>query len=181
MKAVLAVAAALACTAAAAAAPASAARAVVAPCRGPALAATFTVVPGSAGAGNIVYLLRVRNRGSSTCFVSGNPRLVLLGRTGAPLPTNARPEQIGIMTAARVLLNPGAYASLSARFTPDVPGPGEPTSGTSCEPVAHVLRVTPEPGGGATRAVIVPATRVCVHGRMQLRGFVAGRNGALGR
>jgi uncharacterized protein DUF4232 len=163
------------------AAAATAAPSVAAPCRGPALAATFSVVPGSAGAGNIVYLLRVRNRGASTCFVSGQPRLVLLGRTGTALPTHPFPERVGMLTAARVLLKPGAYASLSARFTPDVPGPGEPTSGTSCEPVAYVLRVTPEPGGGSTRARILPPTRVCVHGGMQLAGFVAGKNGALRR
>lgn len=155
-------------------------RAAVAPCRGKALAASFAVVPGSAGAGNIVYILRVRNRTLRTCFVSGLPRLGLLGRTGAALPTHPFPEHLGALAAVQVVLRPGAYASASARFTPDVPGPGEPTNGP-CEPVATRLRVTPQPGGGTIIAAIVPPTRVCVHGRMTVSGFVAGKNGALVR
>ncbi|HEY2936001.1 MAG TPA: DUF4232 domain-containing protein [Gaiellaceae bacterium] len=156
----------------------AAARTAVAPCRGSALSATFSVVPGSAGAGNIVYVLRIRNRTGATCFVSGLPRVVLIGRTGRVLPTHPFPQHPGALTAVQVVLKPGAYASESARFTPDVPGPGESTIG-ACEPVATRLRVTPKPGGGTVLAPIVPPTRVCVHGRLTLSVFVAGRNGAI--
>ena len=153
-------------------------RTAVTPCRGPALAATFSVLPGSAGAGNIVYVLRVRNRTATSCFVSGLPRLLLVGRTGTALPTHPFPERPGALTAVMVVLKPGGYASARARFTPDVPGPGEPTL-RACEPIAYRLRVTPQPGGGTVVASIVPPTRVCVHGSMTLSGFVAGRNGAI--
>jgi hypothetical protein len=155
--------------------------ATVSACRGPALAATFSVVPGSAGAGNIVYLLRVRNHSGASCFVSGPPRLVLLGRHGRPLPTRPHPWNPGALTAVRVVLRPGGWASASARFSPDVPGPGEPVSGRNCElPAAHV-RVTPLPGGGTTLAPVLPPTPVCEHGGMELSVFAAGRNGALPR
>ena len=45
--------------------------AAVAPCTSPQLTATFSVIPNSAGAGNIVYALRLTNRSQRTCFVSG--------------------------------------------------------------------------------------------------------------
>jgi hypothetical protein len=149
-----------------------------APCRGSALHASFAVVPGSAGAGNIVYLLRVRNRTARTCFVSGLPRLVLLGRTGAALPTHPSPEHRGVLTAIMVVLKPGAYASTSARFSPDVTGTGDSTNGP-CEPLATRIRITPQPGGGTIITPIVPPTPVCERGGMSLPGFVAGRNGGI--
>ena len=159
---------------------AAVAQRTVAPCRGSALHASFAVVPGSAGAGNIVYILRVRNRTARTCFVTGLPRLVLLGRTGTVLPTHPFPEHRGALTAVMVVLKPGAYASTSARFSPDVTGTGEPANGP-CEPPATRIRITPQPGGGTIITSILPPTSVCEHGSMSLSGFVAGRNGALRR
>ena len=53
---------------------ASASAAVRVPaCTGKNLTASFRVVRGSAGAGNIVSALRLRNRSRSTCFVTGIP------------------------------------------------------------------------------------------------------------
>ncbi len=144
-------------------------------CHGSQLAATFRVIPGSAGAGNIVYALRLRNRSTSPCYVSGLARLQLLGRAGKRLPTHvvaARPEQL---TAVRVVLRPGRYASASARFSPDVPGPGEPAAGRRCEPVASQVRVTAPPGTGTTVGPVTPPTSVCEHGRLSLSALVAGR------
>src|SRR5262249_42653789 len=68
------------------------------------------------------------------------------------------------LTAVRVDLPPGARARATARFSPDVPGPGEQTIGR-CEPVAHTLRVAPG-GGGTLRAPIRQPTPVCEHGPM---------------
>jgi len=145
------------------------------PCRGSDLRATFTVLPGSAGAGNIVYTLRVRDVGRR-CFVTGLPQVRLLSRTGRALPTHVVAARPGLLTAVRVVLAPGAYAAASARFSPDVPGPGETTIGR-CEPTASKLRVTPSAGLGATVGPIVPATSVCSHGTLSFSGFVAGRRG----
>jgi hypothetical protein len=153
--------------------------ATTAGCTAAQLAGTFTVVPGSAGAGNIVYVLRLRNRSATECFVTGLVGMRLYGKTGRALPTHVvfagRP---GMLTAVIVRLKPGAYASSTARFTPDVPGPGEPVSGTRCEPTANSVSVSVPPrDAGTVKAAVKPPTPVCVHGALQVSVLVAGRNG----
>ena len=136
----------------------------VAPCHGPQLAGTFAGVPGSAGAGNITYALRLRNVSATACTVTGLPQGTLLGRTRHALPTHIRAAFPGALTAILVTLAPGQATRATARFSPDVPGPGEHTTGR-CEPVAWWFRVTGQ-GGGSTTVKIAPPTSVCEHGRM---------------
>jgi hypothetical protein len=125
------------------------------------LTGSFKAVPNSEGAGNIVYALRLHKTGTGTCLLQGLPQVRLLGTGGKPLPTKVVRDPR--FTPKPFVLRPGHTATAQARFTPDVPGPGEQHVG-ACEPVAHTLRVT---AGGATVVVpILPATRVCVHGRM---------------
>jgi hypothetical protein len=143
-----------------------AALALAAPCDGSALHGSFSGVPGSAGAGNIVYRLRVVNRSSAACWISGQPHVQLLDARGRRLPTAAHPQRPGVGAAARIDLAPGQAASASARFSPDVPGPGEPTD-RPCEPKAYKLRVSPG-GTGSTVVPIVPPTAVCEHGSLSL-------------
>jgi hypothetical protein len=135
-----------------------------APCTGSALAGRFAVVAGSAGAGNIVYSLRLTNTSTSPCFVSGLPAVTLLGADGSPLPTTVSAAQPGQATAAKIVLQVGGAAKADARFSPDVPGPGEQQPGR-CEPTAAVLRVS-APGGGAVAAPVSPPTPVCEHGAL---------------
>lgn len=142
-------------------------------CTGSQLSGTFRVVPGSAGAGNIVYRLRVTNHSSATCAVTGLPMVRLYGRTGKALPTKVTPAFRGGMTAVLVRIGPGGSAHATARFSPDVPGPGEPVAGTRCEPVAYSLHVSAR-GGGVTRAPIKPPTSVCEHGSLQLSVYGPG-------
>jgi Domain of unknown function (DUF4232) len=141
------------------------------PCTGAMLAATFKAIRGSAGAGNISYRLAVHNSSKQACFVTGLPTVTLLDSRGKALPTKTsfagRP---GILAAVMVPLKPGGAASLKARFSPDVPGPGEPVTGV-CERTAYTLRVAPS-GGGSTLAPITPPTAVCEHGSMSLTSFV---------
>jgi hypothetical protein len=144
----------------------------VAPCTGAQLSGTFSVVYGSAGAGNIVYALRLRNRSKQTCFVSGLAGLRLLGKTGRALPTHVVPAFRGGLTAVRVVLAPGRRAKATARFSPDVPGPGEGAT-RQCEPTAYRVRVTPPPGGGTLVAPVTPPTPVCEHGSLQLSALSA--------
>ncbi len=158
------------------AATAAAGPAIVPACKGADLTGSFLVVPGSAGAGNVLYTVRLRNRSSRACFVSGIPLLRLLDRNGHALPTHVRPAHPGQLTAVRVVLPPGGYAAATARFSPDVPGPGEGHPG-ACEPRAYSLRVSPQPGGGSLVAPGRPPTPVCEHGSMTLTVLVAGRNG----
>jgi hypothetical protein len=128
------------------------------------LAGSFAVVPGSAGAGNIVYSLHLTNTSSSPCFVSGLPAAALLDKNGSPLPTHVSPAQAGQATAARIVLQSGDTAKADARFSPDVPSTGEQQIG-ACEPKAYVLRVT-APGGGTVAAPISAPTAVCGHGSL---------------
>jgi hypothetical protein len=140
-------------------------------CPGSALTGSFAVVPGSAGAGNIVYRLRLRNRSSSSCVLSGRPRVVLLDARGRTLPTHVIAVRPGEQPV-RLTLRPGGRAHADARFSPDVPGPGEGAVGR-CEPVAHRLRVL-APGGGSTVVAIAPPTSVCEHGSLQFRVLTPG-------
>jgi hypothetical protein len=148
--------------------------ATVKPCVAAQLAGTFSVINGSAGAGNISYRLRLRNRSARTCFVSGLAQLRLLSRTGRPLPTRVTPFFRPGLTAVRVVLRPGRTAHADARFSPDIPGPGEPQTGGPCEPKAYTVRVTAPPGGGTLLAPLSPPTPVCVRGAMTLKALTAG-------
>ena len=139
-------------------------------CTGKQLTGTFSVIKGSAGAGNIVYELVLKNVSNTQCAVTGLPQGRLLGKTGKPLPTHVRAAFPGALTAVLVRLAPGHKTYASARFSPDVPGPGEPTAGKNCEPKAWWFRVTGQ-GGGTTKVKVTPATPVCEHGQLQFSSY----------
>ena len=136
------------------------------PCAGADMSGLFYASPGSAGAGQITYVLRLRNRSTHACFVSGLPRLQLLARTGKLLPTRVWPAHPGALAAIHVVLAPGKYAVATASFSPDVPGVGEQVKGP-CEPKAFRARVWPPDGGTGSFVVsIAPPTPVCEKGRL---------------
>jgi hypothetical protein len=145
--------------------PSAAAR----PCTGASLTGTFTLVPGSAGAGQIAYSLTVKNTSHRACSLHGIPQATLLGSSGSPLPTHVRSANIGAGTAVLVLLQPGASAVAQARFSPDIAGTGDSQSG-SCQPTAHTLQVMPN-GGGVLDAPIKPPTSVCQQGTLNFESF----------
>jgi Protein of unknown function (DUF4232) len=123
------------------------------------------VIKGSAGAGNIEYRLLLRNVASVNCTVAGRPRLRLINARGHKLPTHvsaALPGSMGVL----VTLAPGKSAATTLRFSPDVPGPGESTSGP-CEQTGHSVQITlASPGSGLLSGPISPPTAVCEHGGM---------------
>jgi hypothetical protein len=165
----------LACVVAAALIPGTRAHASLPPsCAGAALTGSFTAVPGSAGAGNIVYALRVRNVSKHLCTVTGLPQVRLLDTHRKGLPTHVTAAHPGMLTAVLVRLKPGAWASAPARFSPDVPGPGEPAAGKNCERTAVWLRVV-APGGGSAVVPVKPATPVCEHGALSFSGYGVGK------
>jgi Protein of unknown function (DUF4232) len=137
----------------------------VSACKGSDLHGTFKAVPGSQGAGNIVYALRLRNVSAGSCTVKGIPHVQLLSANGNKLPTNAVAAHPGV-PGVLVTLAPNKTAVSDARFSPDVPGKGEPQLG-HCEAKSYKLRVMPS-GGGALIAPITPPTPVCEHGGMAL-------------
>jgi hypothetical protein len=138
-------------------------------CAGKQLTGRFAVVYGSAGAGNIVYKLTLKNTSKTSCTVTGLPRGQLLGKTTAKLPTHVRAAHANQLSAILVTLAPGASTFASARFSPDVPGTGEQMTGP-CEPKAYWFRVT-APGGGTTAAKLLPSTPVCEHGTLSFTAY----------
>lgn len=136
------------------------------PCMGTQLAATFALVPNSAGAGQIAYTLTVKNTSASPCSVHGIPRGTLLGATGSALPTNVKSAGSG---GRRLVLPPSASATAQARFSPDVAGDGDSQSG-ACQPQAHTFQLNAE-GGGVTEAAIKPPTSVCQRGTLNFVPF----------
>jgi hypothetical protein len=125
------------------------------------ISGSFSVVRGSAGAGNVVYALRLHNKGSQACLLRGLPQLRLLGTHGRPLPTSVSADPR--YKPVPFVLRPGRTATAQARFSPDVPGKGEPAS-RACEPVARTARVLA--GGTSVIVPVRPPTRVCSHGRL---------------
>jgi hypothetical protein len=136
-------------------------------CTGGQLAGSFTLVPGSAGAGQIVYELTLKNTSRAACSLRGIPHGTLLGATGAALPTHVRAGGAG--TTRRVVLQPGASAVAQARFSSTVPGQGDSQSGT-CQPTAQTLQIAAT-GGGVTDAAIKPSTSVCEQGTLNFEPF----------
>jgi hypothetical protein len=139
-------------------------------CTGDAMTGSFAAIPGSAGAGQISYRLRVKNAAPVACFVSGLPNVQLLDRSGRDLPTNGSAAQPRQATGARIVLQPGASASADARFSPDVNGTGDQTNG-QCEPKAYTLRVAF--AGAPLDVPITPPTPVCERGSLRFAVFSA--------
>ena len=135
-------------------------------CSGADLGGSFAAVRGSAGAGQISYKLTLTNTSATVCFVSGIPDLQLLDAQGGALPTTEMAEQPAQATAAKILLQPGASAAAEARFSPDVPGPGDSQQPGPCEPTSHQLKVTI--GGGSVTVPVTPPTPVCEHGSLRM-------------
>jgi hypothetical protein len=124
------------------------------------LTGTFQVLQGSAGAGNIVYTLKVVNASQGACTVSGVPTIDFLDSNGQAMKKAVSPNGGG--TAAVVTLQPGDSARSQVRFSPDV---------DPCDPgTATMLRVT-MPDNSTLDATIDPATKLCGGGSLQPTPF----------
>jgi Protein of unknown function (DUF4232) len=143
-----------------------------APCAAGSLQGTFDGIPGSAGAGQTSYRLKLTNTGATSCWVQGIPQVQLLGTTGAANPTNASAAPPSPANPPKVSLAHGASATADARFSPDVPGTGDKNQPGQCEDTSTVLRVT-APGGGTLDAPIQPPTPVCERGSLHFTVFAA--------
>src|ERR1044071_7344480 len=103
---------------AAAAATGSGAATHLTSCKGSQLSGTFKLVPGSAGAGNVVYAIGLKKAARSRCEVTGLPQGRLLNKAGKPLPTHVRAAFPGALSAVLVRLAPGKPTRATARFSP---------------------------------------------------------------
>ena len=134
-------------------------------CTAPQLSGTFGEVPGSAGAGQIEYLLTLKNTSGSGCWMAAGPPTVrLLAADGSPLPTKVVPAQDVTRSTPPTTLEPGSAAKAAVRFSPDVAGPGDSQTGP-CQPKAHTLQVTAT-GGGRVEVPVQPPTSVCERGTL---------------
>ena len=123
------------------------------------LTGSFEVLQGSAGAGNIVYTLKVTNASQHPCTVGGVPTLQMLDEHGNTIPSHVTPPNSG--TDTLVTLQPGDSARSQVRFSPDV---------DPCEPgTAHTLHVGI--GTSTLNVAIDPPTRLCGGGSLQPTAF----------
>lgn len=144
------------------------------------LSASFTVVNGSAGAGSISYNLRLTNKSGHLCTIYGFPGMLLLDAKHRPLPTNVVWDSL--VPKRLVWLIPGASASSTVRFSPDVPGTGDngtaaPGQPWTCEPTAYYVEITPPDETTQLVTSVAPATPVCERGTMQTSALIAGGTG----
>ncbi|MGH3055183.1 MAG: DUF4232 domain-containing protein [Gaiellaceae bacterium] len=129
------------------------------------LAGMFAEAPGSAAAGQIEYVLTLKDTSASGCWLAATPPIVkLLDASGSPLPTREVPGQDVTQSTPSVTLEPGTSATETVRFSPDVPGPGDSQNGP-CQPKAHTLAVTLA-GDGTVDVPIRPPTSVCERGTL---------------
>lgn len=136
----------------------------VSACNATNLTAKMTVIKGSGGLGHISYKLTLKNTSPGSCLVNTHPGLKLVKKNGKPLPTHV--TKLG--KNGFVSVHSGKSVSQQLRFSPDVPGPGEPTTGP-CEPAAHTIVVFLNPT--SVRGPIVPPTPVCEHGAIQQKAL----------
>jgi hypothetical protein len=73
-------------------------------------------------------------------------------------------------------VSPGHSASASARFSPDISGPGD-SAHAPCEPTAYYIEITPPDETTHLVVPVEPATPVCERGTLQVAAFVAGPMG----
>ncbi|WP_194920917.1 DUF4232 domain-containing protein [Catenulispora rubra] len=138
---------------------------------------TWRVVPGSEGGGNVVADIALRNTSGHACTVAGFPGVSLLASDEHPLMTTV--EKDDSTAVATVTVAPGAWVHAEVRYSPNVPGPGEPSTG-GCEPTTvHALVQLP----GDTmwgRVTLDSPTMVCEKGRLLAKPFVAGETSPAG-
>jgi hypothetical protein len=139
-------------------------------CTGANLRGSFAAIPGSGSAGHIGYRLTLQNKTRRRCVVKGLPKVRLLDRRGHSLPSHVVPAG---GRGHAVVIAPGRTAVADARFSPDVPGAGDRSSGR-CQPTAFKARVSPRPGGGKVVVPVTPHTSVCEKGTMSFHPFRPG-------
>ena len=121
------------------------------PCYGGQLVGTFNLVPGSQGAGQVSYLLTLKNTSQTACTVTGLPAGVTLEDVNkTSLPT----QVTGSPSSTVVTLQPGDSATATARFSPDVT-----SQNGKCQPKAYRIEVNP--GAGITEMDVKPPESVC--------------------
>lgn len=123
------------------------------------LTGTFQVLPNSAGAGNIVYTLKVTNASQAACTVHGPPDITFLDAAGNVM--SAHVSAAG-GPGAVIALQPGDSATSQVRFSPDV---------DPCDPGTATTLNVAFSGNSVLATKIDPATKFCGAGSLQPSAF----------
>jgi hypothetical protein len=136
----------------------------------------WTAVPGSSGAGHTSSDIAFQNTSSTSCTVSGFPAITLRDGSGNALPTHVTNFST---SPAVVSVPPGGWIHSELRYSADIPGPGEPTSG-ACE--AEAVTATVQIPGDSHSATVTldTATPVCEQGTIEAKAFAVGEASAAG-
>lgn len=139
---------------------------------------TWRVVPDSQGAGHVAADIALQNTSGHTCTVTGFPGVSLLASNDHPLPTNVvKDNAVAVKT---LTVAPGGWVHSEMRYSPNVPGPGEPQNGGQCEPMTvHALAQLPGSPKWSHITLDNP-TPVCEKGQLQSKAFVSGESSPTG-
>jgi hypothetical protein len=140
-------------------------------CHTSGLSGSFTLVPNSQGAGNEVAKVTLTNTSGTVCHVYGFVGMQLLNAQHQPLPTNVVRDHS--LAELIVTLIPNGSASAAARFSPDVPGPGDAQNG-QCQPTAAFVEITPPDETTHLVVPVQPATSVCSSGQLRTTSLIPG-------
>ena len=134
-------------------------------CTGAQLAGAFKVVPGSAGAGNIVYELTLKNTSTKTCTVTGLPQGQLLGKHDGALPTHIRAAFRPAHRDARHGSRRAGRPTRRRGSRPTCPGSASRRSARASR--RRTRSGSSRAGGGTTNGEAqLPPTPVCEHGTL---------------
>ena len=147
-------------------------------CATSSLSSSATVVPTSAGAGNMLLNVTLTNTSNVSCAIVGYPELQLLDKNRIPQATTTTWDPAVAKTV--VTLAPQGTASTTVRFDFDIPAAGEPSTG-ACEPSSLYLSLTP-PNNGAKLLTQIGGNAgagitACNHGALDVLPFVPGPTG----
>lgn len=130
--------------------------------------AVFT--PMGAAAGNLYGKIVLTNHSGASCTVYGYGGIALFASSGKTVPTHqVRNPSVAPVT---ITLRPGDHAYSRLHWS-DVPGQGEDSTSSACEPTASKLQVIPP---DETRPLDAhwPGSPACEHGRIEQDAYRAG-------
>jgi hypothetical protein len=137
---------------------------------------SWKVVAGSNGAGHVAADLALQNTSKHSCTVSGYPAISLLASDEHALPTKVTHYQAA---AATLTVAPGGWIHSELRYSPNIPGEGEPATG-NCEPETVHARAQ-LPGDPAwAKVTLADPTTVCEQGTLEAKPFTSGPSSPVG-
>ncbi|NUR30509.1 MAG: DUF4232 domain-containing protein [Catenulispora sp.] len=139
-------------------------------------AGTWKLIEGSNGAGHVAADIALQNTSTHACTVSGYPGISLLASDEHPLPTNVVKFPTTVTT---LTVPPGGWIHSEIRYSPNIPGDGEPATG-NCEPETVHARAQ-LPGDSAwAKVTLANPTTVCEKGTLQAKPFMSGPSSPVG-